>query len=128
MSPEASCELAATETAPAYARRFLAKALKLWDLDDIDQVVAVLTSELVTNVVHHGGGQMSLRIRWEPPTLRVEVEDDLSDVPQVRSADPMRDGGRGLRLVEGLATRWGTKPSCTGKAVWIEMTVKPRSP
>lgn len=127
MSPEASCSLEATETAPASARTFLAEALTLWDLDDVEQVVAVLTSELVTNVVRHVGGQLWLRIRWEPPALRIEVEDQISDLPRLRSTNPMSDAGRGLRIVEGLATRWGSEPSRTGKTVWLEMTIDPDS-
>ena len=126
MSPEVSCYLAATETAPASARSFLAKALELWDLDDVE-AVDVLTSELVSNVVRHVGGQMLLRIMWEPPTLRVEVEDEASDLPRLRWTGAMSDGGRGLRIIECLATQWGTRPSRTGKTVWIETTVEPRS-
>jgi anti-sigma regulatory factor (Ser/Thr protein kinase) len=123
MSPEVSCYLPATEAAPASARSFLAKALDLWDLDDVE-TVDVLTSELVTNVVRHVGGQMLLRIMWEPPTLRVEVEDETSVLPRPRWTGAMSDGGRGLRIIECLATRWGTEPSGNGKTVWIETAVE----
>jgi len=31
------------------------------------------------------------------------------------------EGGRGLYLVEQLATRWGSRPTPEGKAVWFEL-------
>ena len=34
------------------------------------------------------------------------------------------EGGRGLYLVDQLATRWGSRPTKDGKAVWFEMPIK----
>ena len=35
------------------------------------------------------------------------------------------EGGRGLYLVDQLATRWGSRPTKDGKAVWFEVPVGP---
>jgi hypothetical protein len=36
-------------------------------------------------------------------------------------AEPRDTGGRGLHLVEALATRWGTESSDDEKVVWFEL-------
>ena len=38
-----------------------------------------------------------------------------------RTAAATDEGGRGLYLVEQLATRWGSRPTPEGKAVWFEI-------
>ena len=44
---------------------------------------------------------------------------DGSDrLPRARTADGLADGGRGLRVVEALAERWGVERRPGGKAVW----------
>ena len=47
-----------------------------------------------------------------------------SQAARIRTAAETDEGGRGLYLVEQLATRWGSRPTPEGKAVWFEM---PRS-
>jgi hypothetical protein len=42
-------------------------------------------------------------------------------LPRLRSATATDEGGRGLYLVEQLATRWGSRPTPEGKAVWFEI-------
>ena len=37
------------------------------------------------------------------------------------------EGGRGLYLVDQLATRWGSRPTQDGKAVWFEIPIKQSS-
>jgi hypothetical protein len=51
----------------------------------------------------------------------VEVFDADMRLPRIRSAEESDEGGRGLYLVEQLATRWGSRPTRNGKAVWFEM-------
>ena len=46
-------------------------------------------------------------------------------LPRIRSAAETDEGGRGLYLVDQLATRWGSRPTKDGKAVWFEMPVSP---
>ncbi len=42
-------------------------------------------------------------------------------LPRLRTARATDEGGRGLYLVEQLATRWGSRPTSDGKAVWFEI-------
>ncbi|MBE3001126.1 SpoIIE family protein phosphatase [Nocardiopsis sp. HNM0947] len=62
-----------------------------------------------------------LRLRSGAETVWVEVFDHDLRLPRIRSAAADDEGGRGLYLVEQLATRWGSRPTPDGKAVWFEM-------
>lgn len=87
------------------------------------ETALLLVSEIVTNAVVHGSGRPLLDIAVRPDVLRVTVTDDAADLPQVqRDTSVLSDGGRGLQLVEALATRWGTDSRApTGKSVWFEL-------
>jgi hypothetical protein len=65
-----------------------------------------------------------LRLRRGATSVWVEVFDPDLRLPRIRTAGETDEGGRGLYLVEQLATRWGSRPTPEGKAVWFEM---PRS-
>jgi hypothetical protein len=55
----------------------------------------------------------------------VEVFDADLRLPRIRSAGETDEGGRGLYLVDQLASRWGSRPTKDGKAVWFEVPVGP---
>ncbi|MEC3892742.1 MULTISPECIES: SpoIIE family protein phosphatase [Nocardiopsis] len=62
-----------------------------------------------------------LRLRRGANAIWVEVFDHDLRLPRIRSAAADDEGGRGLYLVEQLASRWGSRPTPDGKAVWFEM-------
>ena len=68
--------------------------------------------------------EFRLRLRRGASAVWVEVFDPDLRLPRIRTAGETDEGGRGLYLVEQLATRWGSRPTPEGKAVWFEM---PRS-
>jgi serine phosphatase RsbU (regulator of sigma subunit) len=68
--------------------------------------------------------EFALRLRRGVSAVWVEVFDPDLRLPRIRTAGETDEGGRGLYLVEQLATRWGSRPTTDGKAVWFEM---PRS-
>ena len=68
--------------------------------------------------------EFTLRLRRGATSVWVEVFDPDLRLPRIRTAGETDEGGRGLYLVEQLATRWGSRPTPEGKAVWFEM---PRS-
>ena len=97
---------------------------------DVVDAAALVVSELVGNAVRHGaalpgGGVLA---RWELGTggLRLEVVDGGSGPP---GAGPRgipgdeAESGRGLDLVEALATCWGCSPALPGTTVWAELPV-----
>jgi hypothetical protein len=71
-----------------------------------------------------GAREFAVRLRRGATAVWVEVFDPDLRLPRIRTAGETDEGGRGLYLVEQLATRWGSRPTTDGKAVWFEM---PRS-
>lgn len=69
------------------------------------------------------GQEFLLRLRRGDSSVWVEVFDRDLRLPRIRSAGAEDEGGRGLYLVEQLATRWGSRPTPDGKAVWFEMAM-----
>jgi plasmid stability protein len=67
----------------------------------------------------------TLRLRRGASAVWVEVFDADLRLPRIRSAAETDEGGRGLYLVDQLATRWGSRPTKDGKAVWFEVPVGP---
>ncbi|MDQ2813578.1 MAG: SpoIIE family protein phosphatase [Actinomycetota bacterium] len=65
--------------------------------------------------------EFALRLRRGATSVWVEVFDPDLRLPRIRTAAETDEGGRGLYLVEQLATRWGSRPTPEGKAVWFEM-------
>jgi hypothetical protein len=65
--------------------------------------------------------EFALRLRRGASSVWVEVFDPDLRLPRIRTAADTDEGGRGLYLVEQLATRWGSRPTTDGKAVWFEM-------
>ena len=72
--------------------------------------------------------EFALRLRRGANSVWVEVFDPDLRLPRIRTAADTDEGGRGLYLVEQLATRWGSRPTPEGKAVWFEMPRSGRRP
>lgn len=90
----------------------------------VDDVVLAV-SELLSNAVQHAGGVLELVVTANPGRLRVEVLDASGQRPVLRSEEPTRPGGHGLRVVSRLASRWGATDVGDGKAVWAELDLPP---
>jgi anti-sigma regulatory factor (Ser/Thr protein kinase) len=120
----ASIPLPADPSTAAVARRFVREALGRWRLDRLEPDASLLATELVTNGLRYGGGARSMTLRTRRGRLRIEVADrDPWRSPRLRTPSPTAEGGRGLALVEEVATEWGTRRSRVhrGKVVWCEL-------
>jgi hypothetical protein len=100
----------AFETAGAGAAPAAAMLASSWD-DRLDDMLRPPSKEL------------TLRLRRGASAIWVEVFDPDLRLPRIRSAGETDEGGRGLYLVDQLATRWGSRPTRDGKAVWFEIPV-----
>ena len=67
--------------------------------------------------------EITLRLRRGGSAVWVEVFDPDLRLPRIRSAGETDEGGRGLYLVDQIATRWGSRPTRDGKAVWFEIPI-----
>jgi anti-sigma regulatory factor (Ser/Thr protein kinase) len=93
----------------------------------------LLTSELVTNAVRHGGAagphdRIRVRVLRHGRRVRVEVRDDGRGFHEPATARE-RQGGMGLELVDSLANAWGTERESASTLVWFELDPeRPESP
>jgi anti-sigma regulatory factor (Ser/Thr protein kinase) len=84
------------------AREQARKALLAWELGEHADTTELVLSELVTNAIRHGEGQIGVRISHDGTNLRVEVHDDGAGRPVRRPVPADDESGRGLELVDGL--------------------------
>ncbi|MBS2547600.1 ATP-binding protein [Catenulispora sp. NL8] len=111
-------------SAPQQARDFVAETLSAWRLEPWQEPAVLITSELVTNAVHHAGTELAVRILRASSEVRIEVSDGAADrelrvgAPGARAA-----GGVGLVIVERLADAWGVDKRRNGKSVWVRLAV-----
>jgi anti-sigma regulatory factor (Ser/Thr protein kinase) len=124
--PEAPVASAATALNPepravALGRRFVSQTLEAWDCAGLADIACLLTSEILTNAVRHARTPIGLRLYRAARDITVEISDDNTHVPARRLADPDDENGRGLMLVEALASAWGARPTRTGKSVWFTL-------
>jgi anti-sigma regulatory factor (Ser/Thr protein kinase) len=100
---------------------------------DVCEVAALLVSELATNAVRHAGGrtfEVTVRPLTDPDRVWCGVSETGSGQPVLRSPGVTDEHGRGLRLVSGLADRWGAhrRRDTDTKTVWFELTYDRRDP
>ena len=113
----------------SYARRFVERQLAA-----CPEVITatLLTSELATNAIRHSAsgcesGKFEVCVEHKRGWARVEVRDlgSTTEAPQPQQRDPYdtAENGRGLDLVEALASKWGTEPRRDGRGrqVWFEL-------
>jgi PAS domain S-box-containing protein len=103
-------------------RRFVAGLLADWDCAHLADTATLLTSEILTNAVVHGLGPVRLQVRRTHTEVAVIVSDRGRYQPQPRLAGPTDETGRGLNLLEMLATTWGARATEDGKDVWFTLT------
>ncbi|MEW1775963.1 SpoIIE family protein phosphatase [Streptomyces sp. NPDC086777] len=115
----ASWTLPGDQTAARSARHLAARQLAEWGLAGLADATMLIVSELVTNAVRHGTGQVTLRmVRHQ--VLTCEVFDSSACAPRLVSARTHDENGRGLFLVAQLSRRWGFRTESGGKVVWAE--------
>jgi len=92
-------------------------------LDDMQ----MMASEVVTNALIHARSKVDLRLRRYGNRIRVEVQDSDPNPPVPTSlleddaGNEEAEGGRGLIIVEALASAWGSSPAGRGKITWFEL-------
>ncbi|HEY9331250.1 MAG TPA: SpoIIE family protein phosphatase [Streptomyces sp.] len=102
------------------ARELARGRLLAWGLDDLVDTTELLVSELVTNALRYGEGEIRLRLLRDR-TLVCEVWDAGLVQPRRRRARDTDEGGRGLQLVGLLSAAWGSRRTPRGKTVWFEL-------
>ncbi|MFC8064928.1 SpoIIE family protein phosphatase [Streptomyces sp. NPDC057293] len=102
------------------ARELARSQLLDWDMEPLVDTTELLVSELVTNALRYGEGEIRLRLLLDR-TLVCEVWDSGLVQPRRRRARDTDEGGRGLQLVGLLSAAWGSRRTPRGKTVWFEL-------
>ena len=117
---EALVHLASEVASLGEGRRFVARTLRDWDVDEARIEPAMLVAnELVANAIVHARSAPVLSLAETGSNLMLRVSDDSSTPPVAQTPGPDELAGRGLVLVEALADRWGIDTSASGKSVWV---------
>jgi two-component sensor histidine kinase len=113
-------EMARDLTAPGQARKAIQALREHIDPDVLGDTV-LLVSELVSNSVKYGDGDILMRVRTRGTRqVLVEVVDDGGGFsPQVRRPSRFQASGYGLHLVDELASSWGIHAGTAH--VWFEI-------
>jgi anti-sigma regulatory factor (Ser/Thr protein kinase) len=123
MAVDLSLNLPPAPTAPGLARaaakRHLAGKLSPERLSELSLVI----SELVSNALEHGRGQVVMRLGVDEGIVHGEVIDQGGGFEhEIRERGPEEISGRGLFLVEALTNRWGIHEGTTH--VWFELAAQ----
>ncbi len=110
-------------TSVGAARRFVRDVLMSRRVpDDVVRTVELLTSEVVSNAILHGRAGPNLEVEVDDGVVRVGVQDMSPEVPVRRLTRPDQVSGRGVVIVDELASAWGVEPLRNGgKRVWFEV-------
>ncbi|MFJ2187541.1 ATP-binding protein [Kitasatospora sp. NPDC087861] len=127
---EQTCWLPRQSKSPRAARQELRDfLLPLPSGEVLLPIGELLVSELVTNAIQHARAPRDrlifVRYHLAPDdTLRIEVHDANSKEPTLHPASASAETGRGLLLVQELATQWGCCPrkGGIGKFVWCHIS------
>lgn len=119
----------ATRRGARVARHLAVQQLDGWGVPyggHLSDSAELIVAELTANAVTHArvqGRDFELCLTLSPMTLRIEVSDARGDrEPSPRPPAPDSETGRGLLLVDALATKWGTADRVVGKTVWAELS------
>ena len=87
--------------------------------DPARDAAVLMVSELVTNAVLHGSPPIAVMVHGARWGVQVSVLDDHPGRPVVRPHSRDVTGGRGMQVIDALATAWGVRGRPIGKAVWF---------
>ncbi len=105
-------------TAPMVARRTVRRLLTGWRLPALVEPMLLATSELVTNGFKHGKPPLRMTVRRSRGRVSIAVGDGSTQRPRALDARPEDESGRGMAIVEQLASDTGSRTGSEGKVVW----------
>jgi anti-sigma regulatory factor (Ser/Thr protein kinase) len=106
----------------ARARDSVARTLRSWGADIEVPVLQLLVSELITNALVHGAGQIEMVLLGDSRRVRLEVADGggATTTPHLVDRQDVA-GGWGLQMVDQLSDSWGVEHDDESTRVWTEV-------
>lgn len=117
----AEAEFAIDSAAPRQARLWAAAQLEPLGLSpERTQDALLLVSELVTNVIVHTESPPTVTIEATVDQIEIGVSDTDREPAEIRDRPSDQVGGWGLRIVDQVASSWGTRfPGAGVKVLWF---------
>ncbi len=110
-------QLQPSSEAPGRARRFIVRRTP----ESLREDVGLVVSELVTNAVIHRSSDDPIEVSLELDDRQLVVAvQQPGPRPAVDSPSRPTIGGRGLSIINALASTWGTGPS----SVWAKFALQ----
>jgi hypothetical protein len=109
--------------AARHSRELVTEACGRWDLPDLAGPACIVVTEMVNNVVAHARTPMTVMLALHGETMSVAVRDQSTRIPEFTGSPvPVTAyGGRGLLLIDSVASRWGSLVLPGGKVVWAAL-------
>ncbi len=109
-------------TSVSSARAWLARFLAPHSMEpNVSADATLVLSELVTNALRYGVGDIVTLGSLDEHAVRVAVTDSGDELPEVQPIESGRIGGLGLHVVTRVADTWGVAPFPGGKTVWASL-------
>ncbi len=118
---QARWDLPADPEAVPKSRQMVRDALTEWKVPDLIEGTELVVSKLATNAIKHGKQPIALSLHASGRCVGGEVSDGGAVFEPPPPPPPDAIGGRGLRLVDAVATRWGIDLAKAGKVVWFRL-------
>ncbi len=119
---EVRATLGAHPSCVASARRLTERTLTRWGLTALRDVASLLVSELTTNAILHARSSVTVSLSNDSADLLVCVYDTSPLLPRIRNFSRDSGTGRGVRLLNSLASNWGVDSKNGGKCVWFTLS------
>lgn len=119
LPPHASRSFPPEPASVPAARRFVRGLLEQAGSEQWTDEAQLAVSELATNAVLHAHTSFEVAVQAGPDGVHVQVWDDDPVPPTRRSSGARATTGRGLQLVEAVATEYGVQVVGPSKVVWF---------
>lgn len=116
-----------------YVREQVRKILPGWGLEEHDDLLQLIVSELVTNALPHCSRPIRVCLSYDGTILSVKVHDNGDEMPVRRDPGDDDESGRGLQLIDGLIRPHRgirgivEQNSCPGKIVYVSLSLRSKN-
>ena len=102
------------------SRELITEACGRWDCPELAGAACIVATEMVNNVVAHAKTPMVVLLAAHGAGMTVAVRDRSAVVPSFTAGpvSPTAFGGRGMLLIDAVASRWGSLVLDGGKVMW----------
>lgn len=114
-----SADLEPVVGAARRARELVTEGCARWERPEFAGSACIVVTEMVNNVVAHAQTPMTVSIALRGTDMIIATRDYSKAEPRFAGVVPPTSyGGRGLLLIDTVASRWGSTQLANGKVVW----------